>query len=124
MKTSTSAYLGEPFDCSEDFYSIGNTYFNISEMTEFDDRTLSGRVSFKRYTRKSRTAFNGGSHPFEKSSSWCFPPDYPDNPDYPVKLTFYEDNILRIRMNLGTREPEQDSLMLSGEMKETAVKIA
>lgn len=123
MKTSTSAYLGEPFDCSEDFYSIGNTYFNISEMTEFDDRTLSGRVSFKRYTRKSRTAFNGGSYPFEKSSSWCFPPDYPDNPDYPVKLTFYEDNILRIRMNLGTREPEQDSLMLSGEMKETAVKI-
>lgn len=115
MKIENYKYLGQQIDISEQFYSIGNIYFNIQEMTDFDENTLTGTIRFKRYERKGRLGFNLYTCPFEEARSWTFPPAYSDTPSYPIRFSFVEENVLRIYTSYSNMplENDHDSVMLS-----------
>lgn len=118
MKTYNYEYLGQEKDISDHFYEIGNTYFNIQEMTNFDAKNLTGTIKFDRYERKARVSFNGHTVPFAESQSWTFPPAYSDKPEHPITLSFVDDNIVRIRTSYNHRPLRNEpSIMLISESK-------
>lgn len=113
MKIENFDYLGQQIDISSNFYTIGNTYYNIQEMTDFDIDTLSGTIQFGRYERKGRMSFNLYNSPFEESKSWTFPPAYSDSPSYPIKISFVNANVVRIRTSYSNKPlQDKDSVML------------
>ena len=113
MKIENYDYIGQQRDISDHFYSIGNTYFNVRNMIDFDENTLSGNIEFGRYERKGRMAFNMFTCPFEESKSWTFPPAYSDTPSYPIRFSFTSANVLRIQTTYSNQPiKEHDSIML------------
>lgn len=113
MKIENYDYIGQQRDISDHFYSIGNTYFNVKNMIDFDVNTLSGTIEFARYERKGRMAFNMFTCPFEESKSWTFPPAYGDNPTYPIQFSFAAANVFRIHTAYSNQPiKESDSIML------------
>lgn len=114
MKIENYDYMGQQTDISEHFYEIGNTYYNIQEMTEFDENTLTGMIQFGRYERKGRMSFNAYTCPFEESRSWSFPPSYSDSPVYPIRFSFIDANVFRIYTSYSNMPlTDHNSLMLS-----------
>ncbi|SHO52133.1 glycoside hydrolase family 31 protein [Anaerocolumna xylanovorans] len=125
MNSTEKNYLGHVIDCSEDFSSVSNTFFNISEMNTFEEKSMTGSVSFKRYRRKERLSFNGISYPYEESASWTFPPDYEESPSHKISLSFYDSNIFRLQVNLDNTAPQKEtSVMLEKELKAYPCKTA
>lgn len=113
MEINNYDYLGQQMDVSKYFYQIGNTYFNVQDMVEFDEKTLSGLIKFNRYERKGRMAFNQYTCPFEESQSWSFPPDYAEHPAHPVRFSFISSNIFRIQADCaGVEQEKEDSVMV------------
>ena len=76
MKDFNFPLLNRPIDVSKDFMVQENNYFMAAEVLEFDSRTATGVVEFKRYARKPRVCFNQTSLPFEETMAWEFPPEY------------------------------------------------
>lgn len=133
MNIANFNYLGQEIDVSKYFYTIGNTYFNIQEMTDFDLDTLTGNIQFNRYERKGRLGFNLYTCPFEESQSWTFPPAYSDSPSYPIRISFVASNVVRIYTSYSNNPlNDHDSIMLNKvgvfegvvrEKTETGVKL-
>lgn len=113
MKIENYNYLGQQMDVSGEFYSIGNTYFNVKCLADFDEETLTGRLVFGRYERKGRMAFNMYTCPFEESPSWAFPPAYGDEPSYPIRFSFTADNVVRMVTSYSNQPLEdKESVMI------------
>lgn len=123
MKIENYDYLGQQIDISKHFYSIGNTYYNISEMTDFNLDTMMGNIKFTRHERKGRMAFNMYTCPFEDSQSWAFPPAYSDTSSYPIRISFPAENIVRIYTSYSNLPlDDHDSLMLENNNEINSVK--
>lgn len=117
MKMNNYDYLGQQKDVSDYFYEIGNTYFNVQNMSDFDEESLTANIHFKRYERKGRIAFNLYTCPFEESQSWSFPPSYAESPKHQVRFSFTASNVFRMEVDYKPSTVKEESIMLQ-EVKE------
>lgn len=122
MRVENYDYLGQEVDISTYFNEIGNAYFNIKELTDFDEDKMTGIIRFGRYERKARMSFNAYTAPFEESKSWTFPPSYSDYPEHPIKFSFVNENVVRIQTSYSNMPSfEKDSLMVEKQKEYTKI---
>ena len=114
MNLPNRPYIGQDPDVSRPFFALGNAHFNVNALEDFDLHTLSGRMRFEKFDRKTRTSFNTCNAPFEPSTSWTFPPAYDPAPSFPFQVDVVAENILRLRMSYARKpQKEKESLMLT-----------
>ncbi|OCT15486.1 alpha-xylosidase [Paenibacillus pectinilyticus] len=115
MKDFAFPISNRPIDISKDFTVQENTYFMAAEITQFDSRTATGVVQFRRYARKARICFNQVSMPFEETMPWEFPPEYDHHLSVPIAISFVTNRTVRVRMSARTvrkKQNEGPSLMI------------
>lgn len=119
MKRDHIPLLNQPMDVSEDFLKMENHYFLATHLSEFDKATGKGLLHCKRHGRKVRNCFNQISMPFEETQGWEFPPEYSQDMDLPLSISFVSARTIRLRLAAGSQVPAQrQSLMLMHELKE------
>ncbi len=117
-------YLGQELDISSYFNTIGNSYFTVENLVDFDESTLTACVRFTRKERKGRLSFSMYTCPFEDSQSWEFPPAYTDSPTYKVQFSFTAANIVRMSTSFHYESHDKDdSLMLDSVAGYTDVTV-
>ncbi|WP_312444399.1 glycoside hydrolase family 31 protein [Lacrimispora sp.] len=124
MKITNMEYLGDEIDVSSAFYTLGNTYFLASDLTDYDPERQSGTLNFLRMERKGRYSFVGCSAQFEKATSWAFPAVYPENPAFRIQFLFYAANIFRMFIVFDDNVPEEmESPILEPISEYTQVQV-
>lgn len=89
--------LNASMDVGESFRKPENIYFHLSRVTQLDLQTGKGSLEWQRYGYKIRTSFNQVALPFERASSWEFPPEYEQDKVLPFDISFVSDNVVRVR---------------------------
>lgn len=126
MLTDREYLLGEAADVSRLFYLHDVPYFLAQTVTHFDKDSLTAKLCYQRSARKIRSSFNAATAPFEASRSWSFPPAYPENPEYQVRIRFYGERTVRVQVCLSPEKgfaPDEASLMLNGVPKATGALV-
>lgn len=115
MRDTKKTVLNQAPDIGMDFKEYDNTYFNMSELTEFDGNR--GKIKWERYNRKYRMSFNCLTAPFEKAEPWEFPAAYERDEIGEFQIDFVNARTIRIRMEAmhGKLRDERD-LMIPGEI--------
>lgn len=115
MRDTKKTVLNQAPDIGMDFKEYDNTYFNMSELTEFDGNR--GKIKWERYNRKYRMSFNCLTAPFEKAEPWEFPAAYERDEIGEFQIDFVNARTIRIRMDAmhGKLRDERD-LMIPGEI--------
>ncbi|NRF92878.1 alpha-xylosidase [Paenibacillus frigoriresistens] len=94
-----SDLLNASIDVSESFRKPENIYFNLSRVAELDPQNGKGYLEWQRHAYKVRTSFNQVLLPFERVTSWEFPPEYEQDKRLPFDISFVSDNIVRVRFS-------------------------
>lgn len=108
MKIRNYSFYNQETDIDDQFYSVGNTHYNVGDLLDFDPASGKGEINFLRNERKARFSFNLFNNPFETSKSWTFPPDYEDNPNCPMQLQFVSERCVRFTMNFSRLKKNRD----------------
>ncbi|MFF2479597.1 alpha-xylosidase [Paenibacillus sp. NPDC058071] len=113
-----STALNQPINMSADFEETADQYFFASHLVSIDSEQASGKVQWKRYTRKPRLSFNQIDYPFAETPSWEFPEEYEDSPVTGFELSFVDERTIRLRIRTrpgsgGSFKSSEPSLMLS-----------
>ncbi|GHT68420.1 hypothetical protein FACS1894110_15910 [Spirochaetia bacterium] len=95
----TIQYLNNPVDISDNFLSAQSNYFFLTELSQFNGITKTGKILCKRYRRKLRYSFNQEMLPFEEAQGWEFPPDYRNDKELSLTLSFLSDRTVRIELD-------------------------
>jgi alpha-D-xyloside xylohydrolase len=106
--------LNEPLDISPDFYNFKNTYYFADELSEFDPKSGSGKITYKRYEYATRVAFNNMLSVLRPVNANEFPTgEYEESPNLPFFIEFVSPKTVRLRMKTGAEiEKSEPSLML------------
>lgn len=122
MRDKKTKVLNQSIDISNDFKRYDNTYFNMSQLIEFN--LGQGKIKWERYNRKYRMSFNAITAPFEKTNSWEFPSEYEVDEIGDFQISFISNNCIRIRMDNNHRNiVDKDSLMLLDKVENIESKI-
>lgn len=122
MRDKKIKVLNQSIDISNDFKRYDNTYFNMSQLIEFN--LGHGKIKWERYNRKYRMSFNAITAPFEKTNSWEFPSEYEVDEIGDFQISFISNNCIRIRMDNNHRNiVDKDSLMLLDKVENIESKI-
>ncbi len=122
MRDKKIKVLNQSIDISNDFKRYDNTYFNMSQLIEFN--LGHGEIKWERYNRKYRMSFNAITAPFEKTNSWEFPSEYEVDEIGDFQISFISNNCIRIRMDNNHRNiVDKDSLMLLDKVENIESKI-
>ena len=121
MKDFNFPVLNSQVDISHEFCKIENTFFNAGRVTEFDPRTASGILEWKRYTLQPSIAINQARTDFYPDRREFPHPPSEMSQDYelPISLSFITPRTVRLR--LSAREafrPEEPSLMVTGSLSQ------
>lgn len=92
-----SRRLNQPPDPRADFLDPDAFLFCAERLLEFDPASGRGVLSYGRYRRKPRVAFNHMTMPLEPVEAWEFPANYPDPKTLPFGLSFVDEGTLRLR---------------------------
>lgn len=115
MSHLQSSLLNQAVDASLDFEDLANTFFHAQSVSAFDPQRAEGTLRWVRRARKPRLAFNQGSAPYEDSKAWEFPPEYGQDTETPMSLSWITPRTVRLR--IGARPnglAETESPMLVG----------
>jgi len=99
MNESTARVLNQAVDVSEEYARLENHIFVATELTAFDPVSGKGTLRWKRFSRKTRMAFDQIVIPIAETPSWEFPPEYQQDPVLPFEITFVTPRTLRIRLH-------------------------
>jgi len=119
--------LSIPYDVSDDFGELSNTYFFADSLSAFDAANAEGKIKWKRHRTTPRQAFN-------TNGTWVVPLDqldfpytaYDNDPELGIKLDFITENTVRIRMYTSpvvAPENKADEVMIAGELPSTKWEV-
>jgi hypothetical protein len=90
--------LNAPVDVADDFIDINTNYYFFKELHGFDETKGVGSLRTRRYRRKLRLSFNQEMMPFESAQGWEFPPDYDQDKQAWLSISFFSPHIIRVRI--------------------------
>lgn len=104
-----------PIDISNDFKSFENTYYLTDSLINFDPRTASGEIVYKRYEFSTRQAFDNMLATLDSVSANEFPAtEYDASPTLPFSIQFVSSRTVRIRATSGFQvKLDEDTLMFA-----------
>lgn len=110
--------LNVPIDISKDFKSFENTYYLADSLVNFDPKTASGQIVYRRYEYFTRQAFDNMLAALRPVQANEFPAtEYAASPTLPFSIQFVSPRTVRIRATSGFQvKPQTESLMLAGEV--------
>ncbi|MFI5187679.1 MAG: TIM-barrel domain-containing protein, partial [Chitinophagales bacterium] len=108
--------LNVPVDVSEDFKSFENTFYLADSLINFDPKTATGQIVYRRYEYSTRQAFDNMLAILIPVRANEFPEtEYAASPTLPFSIQFVSPRTIRIRATSGFQvKPERESLMLAG----------
>lgn len=108
--------LNTPIDVSNDFNSFENTFYLADSLVNFDPRTASGQIVYRRYEYSTRQAFDNILAGLISVRANEFPStEYAASPILPFSIQFVSARTVRIRATSGFQvKPQTESLMLDG----------
>lgn len=108
--------LNVPIDVSEDFKSFENTFYLADSLANFDPKTATGQIVYKRHNYATRQAFDNILAGLVPARANEFPStEYEASPALPFSVQFVSPRTVRIRATSGLQvKPERESLMLAG----------
>jgi alpha-glucosidase len=115
MRDIKKTVLNQPLDVGLDFKEYDSTYFNLTELVEFNG--TDGKIKWDRYNRKYRMSFNCMTAPFEKSTPWEFPAEYEVDEIGDFRIDFVNQRTLRIRLDVNHNKIcDENDLMFAGDI--------
>lgn len=119
---------GIPYDVSDDFGELSQTYFFADSLAAFDAAKAEGNIKWMRHRTTTRQAFN-------LNGTWPVPLDqldfpytaYDNDPELKIKLDFITDKTVRVRIYTSpviAKENPDDEVMLAGELPHTQWTIS
>lgn len=120
---SDTRLLSVPYDVSDDFGELSNTYFFADSLSSFDVSNGEGKIKWMRHRITPRQAFN-------LNGTWPVPLDqldfpytaYDNDPELGIKIDFITENTVRVRMYTSpvvAPENKADEMMIAGELPQT-----
>jgi alpha-D-xyloside xylohydrolase len=106
--------LNAPVDVSPAFRDFTNTYYFAERISDFDPKTGTGKINYKRYEYFTRVAFNNMLGIFKPVVANEFPTtEYEESPTLPFSIQFISARAIRIKALTGLNlAPKEKSLML------------
>jgi alpha-D-xyloside xylohydrolase len=110
--------LNVPIDVSSDFKSFENTYYLADSLVNFNPKTASGQLVYRRYQFSTQQAFDNMLAGLRRVQPNEFPStEYAASPSLPFSIQFVSPRTVRIRTTSGFQaRPPAESLMLAGEV--------
>jgi alpha-D-xyloside xylohydrolase len=112
-------FQNEPVDVSKEFTRQENHFFVGSKVSDFDPRSVSGRILWKGCSMKQRVSYHQLTLQLEDYKVWEDLPleEYQDDQALPFSLSFVTPRTLRLRLDARPKPPPLDepSLMLTGD---------
>lgn len=96
-------------DMSGDFNDLSNTYFLADSLADFDTKTATGLVNWKRYRLSPRQAFNLNGYWPVRMQMLDFPEtQYDNDPNLRIQLRFVSPRTVRVTMLTTPIVPQDD----------------
>lgn len=116
MRDKKKMVLNQAIDVGMDFKEYDNTYFNMSELVEFENNR--GKIKWLRNNRKYRMSFNCLTAPFENAESWEFPAEYEVDEIGEFQVDFINARTIRLRMDVKHNQiTDEKDLMINTELQ-------
>jgi alpha-D-xyloside xylohydrolase len=110
--------LNAPVDVSPAFRDFTNTYYFADKLNNFDPKTGSGKITYKRHEYFTRQAFNNMLGVFRPVPPNEFPEtEYEASPVLPFSIQFISAKTIRIKASTGLNvaSKEKSLMLVNGE---------